>query len=124
MHDARHLSKYVFPRMYALPNAFTLPASSNYKTYIVPNFEDREAEIKVCRFFCWQCYVQSEICFLPVAGEMQDSKEACFCDRTPGKADLPAWQMQVQVSQRSYLSFKGRPISRPKLSDIEAILHS
>ncbi|ETW83156.1 hypothetical protein HETIRDRAFT_450817 [Heterobasidion irregulare TC 32-1] len=47
MQDARHLSKYVFPRMYALPNAFTLPASSNYKTYVVPNFEDREAEIKL-----------------------------------------------------------------------------
>jgi hypothetical protein len=43
MEDARHLSKYVFPREYGLVTVF---ASAN-KAYKYSDFADREDEIKV-----------------------------------------------------------------------------
>jgi|SRR5712671_321972 len=43
MEDARHLSKYVFPREYGLATVFASAA----KAYKYPDFADREDEIKV-----------------------------------------------------------------------------
>jgi hypothetical protein len=43
MEDARHLSKYVFPREYGLATVF----ASATKAYKYPDFADREDEIKV-----------------------------------------------------------------------------
>jgi hypothetical protein len=43
MEDARHLSKYIFPRKYGLATVF----SSTMKAYKYSDFADREDEIKV-----------------------------------------------------------------------------
>lgn len=47
MENARHLSKYVFPRQYGLSNPFIIVAERKFETFELPDFTDREAEIKV-----------------------------------------------------------------------------
>ena len=44
--QARNLSKYVFPRQYGLSNAFERSIGGK-GGWVVPDFEDREGEIKV-----------------------------------------------------------------------------
>ncbi|THH09180.1 hypothetical protein EW146_g8757 [Bondarzewia mesenterica] len=45
MQDARHLSKYIFPRMYGLSNVFSLPSPPRPSSKL-PDYIDREDEIK------------------------------------------------------------------------------
>ncbi|KAJ7707576.1 hypothetical protein B0H17DRAFT_917647 [Mycena rosella] len=49
MDDARHLAKYVFARQYNLASPFKFTASK-WESFKLPNFNDREAEIKVLLF--------------------------------------------------------------------------
>ncbi|KAJ7158620.1 hypothetical protein C8R46DRAFT_906938 [Mycena filopes] len=46
MDDARHLAKYVFARQYGLASPFKFQ-TSKYASFRIPNFNDREDEIKV-----------------------------------------------------------------------------
>lgn len=46
--DARHISKYVFPRQYGLQNPFNALVERCYSTRF-PDYTDRENEIKVRR---------------------------------------------------------------------------
>ncbi|KAJ6531932.1 hypothetical protein B0H19DRAFT_965917, partial [Mycena capillaripes] len=45
MDDARHLAKYVFARQYGLASPFRFH-TSKYESFRIPNFNDREDEIK------------------------------------------------------------------------------
>jgi telomerase reverse transcriptase len=47
--DARHLAKYVFPRQYGLSSPFRT-VFSRKEAFKIPNYSDREAEIKVSIF--------------------------------------------------------------------------
>ena len=47
--QARKLSKYVFPRQYRLSNAFE-KSTAGRGGWVMPDFEDRESEIKVSSF--------------------------------------------------------------------------
>lgn len=46
---ARHLAKYVFPRQYGLSNPFLVPTLAIFQANRLPDYSDREEEIKVCR---------------------------------------------------------------------------
>ena len=47
MENARRLAKYVFPRQYELSNPFSLGSSGKYGSFRIPDYLDREQEIKV-----------------------------------------------------------------------------
>ncbi|KAF4571549.1 hypothetical protein EYR36_008889 [Pleurotus pulmonarius] len=44
--DARHLSKYIFPRQYGLSSSFMMKRLQ-YERYTIPDYTDREQEIQV-----------------------------------------------------------------------------
>ncbi|TFY78051.1 hypothetical protein EWM64_g5960 [Hericium alpestre] len=46
MEDARHLAKYIFPRQYGLSNAFTPTSTPRWGAGKLPDYADREDEIK------------------------------------------------------------------------------
>ena len=52
--NARHLSKYVFPRQYGLSNPF-VATSRKKETFNLLDYSDREVEIKVHRFSAYLC---------------------------------------------------------------------
>ncbi|EMD33992.1 hypothetical protein CERSUDRAFT_26993, partial [Gelatoporia subvermispora B] len=45
--NTRHLSKYIFPRQYELSSPFYATARSRYDAVNLPDYSDRESEIKV-----------------------------------------------------------------------------
>lgn len=56
MEDARHLSKYLFPREYGLATAFASVRAHKY-----PDFADREDEIKVSVIYVPLCFASIQI---------------------------------------------------------------
>ncbi|KAA1467623.1 hypothetical protein DENSPDRAFT_769983, partial [Dentipellis sp. KUC8613] len=50
MEHARHLSKYIFPRQYGLANAFTPTVQPKWLPHKLPDYADRENEIKTYDF--------------------------------------------------------------------------
>ncbi|PIL35516.1 hypothetical protein GSI_02244 [Ganoderma sinense ZZ0214-1] len=46
MERARHLAKYIFPRQYELSNPFSMSSSGRYGSFRMPDYLDREQEIK------------------------------------------------------------------------------
>ena len=56
--DARHLSKYMFPRQYKLENVFTVWNTQPYpqrSAHFIKDYTDRESEIKVFQFLLYVC---------------------------------------------------------------------
>ncbi|KAF9267886.1 hypothetical protein L218DRAFT_970692 [Marasmius fiardii PR-910] len=49
--NVRHLAKYVFPRQYGIPSAFEFFKFSEREAYRVPDFVDRDRDIKVLLTF-------------------------------------------------------------------------
>lgn len=94
--QARNLSKYVFPRQYGLSNAFER-STTRGSGWVVPDFEDRDNEIRV-----W--FTSSPLCTAPlfwdiflVEREMQNSKEAERGGSPAREDDLETWEMWVQT---------------------------
>ncbi|KDQ59313.1 hypothetical protein JAAARDRAFT_127533, partial [Jaapia argillacea MUCL 33604] len=46
MEDTRHLAKYVFPRQFGLSSPFSFDGQQKTQSYQLPDFGDREEEIK------------------------------------------------------------------------------
>lgn len=54
--NARHLSKYIFPRQYGLANPFS-GSQSKKNAFQIPDYSDRESEIKVIDFLPFICCI-------------------------------------------------------------------